>query len=171
MADGVSPDTFKDVFAAVTGAVCVLSTPDVVGRDCALTVTSLTAVSLRPPLALVTVKRSGFLHDALTVSDGWAITVLSTGQLDLARYAARHRYPSDTDDLSAFGPARGSASGAVYFPDGVAAIECRAESLLAAGDHTVAVGRVISRAPDCRGSEPLLYQGRSYRGLGEHLGS
>jgi flavin reductase (DIM6/NTAB) family NADH-FMN oxidoreductase RutF len=152
--------------AELASGVSVLTTRDVVGRDCGLTVTSLASLSLSPPLCLVAVKRGGFLHDALEVADGWAFTMLARDQVDLARYAARHRYPSDTDDFAAFAHRRGPASGALYFTAGVAAIECLPERLVPSGDHTIVVGRVVAVADDCTGEQPLLYHRRRYSSLG-----
>lgn len=169
MAEEAAPDLREAMSHLATG-VCVLTTRDVVGRDCGLTVTSVTSVSLSPPLCLVAVRREGFLHDALEVSDGWALTILARDQQELARYAARHRYPSDTDDFGPFPHRRGPASGALYFPSGVAALECRPFELVPAGDHTLALGRVVAVPEDCTGEEPLLYFRRAYRSVGEVLG-
>lgn len=166
----LGPDALREAMSHLASGVSVLATTDVVGRDCALTVTSLVSVSLRPPLCLVAVKRAGFLHDALEVADGWSVTMLSTGQVDLARYAARHRYPSDTDDFSGHPHRRGAASGALYFTDGVAALECVPQALVEAGDHTIALGRVVAIAQDCTGVEPLLYHRRDYRTIAGPLG-
>jgi flavin reductase (DIM6/NTAB) family NADH-FMN oxidoreductase RutF len=158
----VSPEEFRDVFAGLTAAVCLLATTDVVGRDCALTVTSVAGVSLVPPLALVAVKRDGFLHDAISVADGWAVTMLAEEQLALARYAARHRYPSDTDDFRTEPSVRGAESGALLFTGGVAGFECRTEELVPAGDHTLVLGRLVATAVGMTGTVPLLYGRRTW---------
>jgi len=155
--------------ASLATGVCVLSTRDVVGRDCGLTVTSVASLSLHPPLCLVAVRRGGFLHDALEVADGWALTILAEQQVDLARYAARHRYPSDVDDFAAFRTNRGEATGTLYFTDGLAALECRPFSLVPAGDHSIAVGEVVAMPADCTGTDPLLYHRRAYRGIGAKI--
>lgn len=160
------PLDLRPVMTHLASGVSVVSTRDVVGRDCALTITSLVSLSLNPPLVLVAVKREGFLHDALTVADGWAVTMLAADQVGLAEYTARHRYPGDTDDFSAYPHRRGRSSDSLYFVDGVAAIECVPETLVDAGDHTVAVGRVVRIADDCNGREPLLYHERAYRLVG-----
>jgi flavin reductase (DIM6/NTAB) family NADH-FMN oxidoreductase RutF len=162
VADGVGPAELKDAFSRWTTGVCLLTTTDPVGRDCGLTVTSVASVSLRPPLALVCVKRDGFLHDALSVADGWAITVLSADLLDLARYTARSRFPSDTDDFSAWPTRRGALSGALMPLAGLVAVECVPYSLVPAGDHTAAIGLVVATHRDLVGREPLLYGDREF---------
>lgn len=160
----------RTAMAHLASGVCLLTTQDVVGRDCGLTVTSVASLSLSPPLCLVAVKRAGFLHDALEVAEGWAITMLSTDQVDLARYAARHRYPSDTDDFSVFQPRRGPVSSALYFTGGVAAVECVPHRLIPSGDHTIAVGRVVAIPADCTGTQPLVYHQRHYTSVGQVIG-
>jgi flavin reductase (DIM6/NTAB) family NADH-FMN oxidoreductase RutF len=167
--DDVEPLDLRVAMAHLASGVCLVSTRDVVGRDCALTVTSVASLSLRPPLVLVAVKRGGFLHDALDVADGWAVTILAADQVDLARYAARHRYPSDTDDFSSYPSRRGQASGALYFTDGLAALECRPVQLVPAGDHSIAIGEVVAMPQDCTGEQPLLYHRRAYRGIGPEI--
>ena len=161
-----APLDLRRAMAHLASGVSILSTRDVVGRDCALTVTSLVSLSLVPPLCLVAVKRGGFLHDALEVADGWSVTMLAKGQVDLARYAARHRYPGDVDDFSPYQSRRGAHSGALYFTGGVAAVECVPEQQVAAGDHSIAIGRVVHLPADCVGEQPLLYHERDYHELG-----
>ncbi|MGH9250752.1 MAG: flavin reductase family protein, partial [Acidimicrobiales bacterium] len=95
-------DEFRDAMARLAGGVGVLTMTDPVGRDCGITVTAVSSVSLEPPLVLVCVRRGGFVHDALFVADGWALTLLADDQTGLARYAARHRHPGDRDDFSAW---------------------------------------------------------------------
>jgi flavin reductase (DIM6/NTAB) family NADH-FMN oxidoreductase RutF len=146
----------------LASGVSLITTRDVVGRDCGLTITSLVSLSLDPPLCLIAVKRGGFLHDALEVSDGWAVTMLSVEQVGLAQYAARHRYPSDTDDFASYAHRRAQASDALYFTDGVAALDCVSERLIPSGDHTIVVGRVVALADDCTGRAPLVYHRRRY---------
>lgn len=165
-----TPD-LREAMSHLASGVSVLTTRDVVGRDCGLTVTSLASVSLQPPLCVVAVKRDGFLHDALEVADGWAVTMLAAQQIGLARYTARHRYPSDTDDFGPYPHRRGPVSDALYFTEGLVAVECVRYDLVPAGDHTLALGRVVRVADDCTGAAPLLYHRRGYRGLGESLGA
>ena len=74
MADESAPD-LREAMSHLAAGVSLLATRDVVGRDCGLTVTSLASVSLDPPLCAVAVRRGGFLHDALAVADGWAVTI------------------------------------------------------------------------------------------------
>ncbi|MGH8777186.1 MAG: flavin reductase family protein [Jiangellaceae bacterium] len=162
-------DDFRDAMARLAGGVGVLTTRDLVGRDCGITVTAVSSVSLDPPLVLTCVRRGGFVHDALLVADGWALTMLDDSQLALAHYAARHRHPGGRDDFSPWPTRRGSASGALVFTAGVSAIECVPDDLVDAGDHTIAIGRVVAVASDATGERPLVYVDRAYRAAGGPL--
>lgn len=164
----VSVDDFRDAMARLAAGVAIVTTRDPVGRDAGITVTSFTPVSLVPPLVLVCVRKDGFIADALVVSDGWAVTVLSEGQVELARYAARHRHPGSRDDFSRW-PHRRGIGGAPVLTGGVSAAECITYAEHPAGDHLILVGRVIGVdiAPH---RLPLLYVDRRYRAEGGDRG-
>lgn len=165
---GVTAEDFRDAMARLAAGVAVVTTRDVVGRDLGITVTSFTPVSLDPPLVLVCVRRDGFVADALAVSDGWAVSMLSEDQVDLARYAARHRHPGSRDDLSPW-PHRRGVGGAPVLTGGVSLVECLPYAEHEAGDHLVVIGRVVAVEvrPDRR---PLLYVDRRYRAEGDDRG-
>jgi flavin reductase (DIM6/NTAB) family NADH-FMN oxidoreductase RutF len=159
-------DDYRDAMARLAGGVGVLAMKDPVGRDCGITVTALSSVSLEPPLVLTCVRRGGFVHDALFVADGWALTMLADDQIELAHYAARHRHPGDKDDFSRWARRRGAESDALIFTGGVSAVDCVPYELVDAGDHTVAIGRVVSVANGLTGAQPLLYVDRGYHATG-----
>ncbi|WP_166351571.1 flavin reductase family protein [Phytoactinopolyspora limicola] len=152
---------FREAMARLSGGVAVLTTLDPIGRACGLTVTAVSSVSLSPPLVLVCVKREGFIHDALFVADGWSLTFLASDQLDAAEYFARHRYPGDRDDFSAW-PARRSNTGEFVLTGGVAAVTCAPFQLVEAGDHTIAIGEVVHVPDDMTGGTPLVHGDRAY---------
>lgn len=156
--------------ARLAGGVAVLTTLDPVGRQCGLTVTAVASLSLEPPMVMVAVKKDGFIHDALYVADGWSVTLLSADQVDLAHYAARPRGPGDRDDFSPW-PRRPAVTGEWVFTDGVAAVECRGERFVDAGDHTIAIGLVASVAADTTGRVPLVHVDRMYSEPGRVLGA
>lgn len=135
------------------------------GRDCALTVTAVASVSREPALVLVCVKRDGYSHDAMTVSDGWVLNLLSTEQLDLSHYAARHRAPGDRDDLRRWFSHRSSITGAAVLDETIATVECVPYSSTDAGDHSVEIGRVVAAATSEAGT-PLVHVDRGYWSVG-----
>ncbi|WP_158542803.1 flavin reductase family protein [Phytoactinopolyspora halophila] len=155
-----APD-FRDAMARLGSGVGILTTLDPIGRDCGLTVSAVSAVSLDPPLVLVCVKKDGFIHDAIYVADGWSLTFLAVDQLEVARYCARHRHPGARDDFSAW-TTRRTDNGELIFTGGVAAVECAPYQFVDAGDHTIAIGEVVRVPADMRGETPLLHVDRAY---------
>ena len=153
---------YRDAMARLASGVCVVTTRDLVGRDCGITVTAFSAVSLRPPLVLVCVRQHSFVADALSVADGWAVNLLAEDQLGLARYASRHHRPGDTDDFGPWPTRRGAVSDALVFTDAVAAVECLPNDLVEAGDHTIAIGHVVTASSRSTEARPLLYVDRGY---------
>lgn len=163
--ESVGERPYRDAMARLAGGVALITTRDPVGRDCGITVTAFSAVSLDPPLALVCLRREGFIHDAVIVSDGWAFTMLAADQVDLARYAARHHRPGDPDNFSPWAHRRGKLVDALVFTGGVAAIECVPHQIVDSGDHTIVIGRVVAAANDMTGTDPLVYVDRDYHRL------
>jgi flavin reductase (DIM6/NTAB) family NADH-FMN oxidoreductase RutF len=161
---------FRDAMARLAGGVAVLTTLDPVGRQCGLTVTAVASLSLEPPMVLVSVKKDGFIHDALYVADGWSLTFLATDQVDLAHYAARGRAPGDRDDFGRW-PHRPAGTGEFVFTGGVAAVSCESDRFIEAGDHTVAIGRVTAVAAGLSGHAPLVHVDRAYIEPGRVLGA
>lgn len=161
---------FQDAMARLAGGVGLLAVRDPIGRDCGITVTAVSSVSLDPPLVLACVKRDGFIHDALYVADSWTLTMLADDQLDLAEYAARSRHPGARDDFTRWDHRPGDVADALVLTGGVAAIECVPYKLVDAGDHTVVIGRVVATAADMIGERPLVHMDRAYRGPGIELG-
>lgn len=163
-----SPD-LRNAMARLAGGVAVLSALDPIGRDCGLTVTAVSSVSLDPPLVLVCVKKNGFIHDALFVAEGWSLTFLAADQLEAARYFARYRYPGDRDDFTPWRTRR-AGNGELILTGGVSAIECEPHDLVDAGDHTIAIGQVVQVPADLGGGAPLIHVDRQYYVPGDVLG-
>ncbi len=134
----------RSVMRRFATGVCVVSTfvdlPDG-RRHNALTVNSLTSLSLEPPLVSLSLRRgSGFLAD-LMASRLWAVSVLDADSEDLARIFAR---PEEERRRALDGlPAEpGPSTGALLLDSG-AWLECRYRNHVAAGDHDLVIGEVV----------------------------
>ena len=81
----------RTVFSRFATGITVVS----VGREepSGMTANSFTSVSIEPPLILVCVNRSAWIHQAALESGGFAVSVLSTRQERAARYFADHSRP------------------------------------------------------------------------------
>lgn len=137
--------------------VLTVTGPD--GRPHGMTASSLTSVSLEPPLVLVCVDHAARMHPILIHAERFIVNVLAADQEELSR---RFADPHD-DRFDGIGH-RTTSDGLVYLDGTLAHIECRREMLYEAGDHTIVVGRVISGR--AREGHPLVYFRGGYAGLG-----
>lgn len=122
------------------------------GESRGATVNAFTAVSLDPPLVLVSLARTSCA--AQRVGDGpFAVNVLRADQIDVAmqfagrpRPGARILWQHD--------------HGAPQLADTVATFQCRPWETYDGGDHVLVVGEVV--AAEQRPGEPLLFTGGSF---------
>ena len=131
------------------------------GQALGLTVASLVALSLEPPLVGVAVGRHAALHELLREAGSFGVSILADGQERLAQHFARGVPPIglwsgiDTREGSLGPPLLAGALGW---------IECNLAAEHVTGDHTLFVGSVASfeRGP---GREALVYLRQRYEPL------
>jgi flavin reductase (DIM6/NTAB) family NADH-FMN oxidoreductase RutF len=141
----VSAERFRDVLGCLAGGVCVIATREPEGRPRGLTATAVCSVSLDPPLVLVCLSSGSHTHDAITASGVFAVTFLGAPDSSVA------------DRL------REMATGAPVLEAGLGYCDCVVVKEVAAGDHTVFIGRVEAAGISERAEgyvAPLLH----YRG-------
>lgn len=147
---------FRDAMGRLAAGVSVVTSIDAEGDPYGLTATAVCSVSLDPPMVLVCIATSSTTHDVVEASERFAINFLGREQADLARRFS-------TSDADKFGGVawRGGSTGCPVIPGALAACECELDRSVAAGDHTVFLGRVVTvRLEDGPPGEPLVY----YRG-------
>jgi len=130
------------------------------GSDQGMTVSAFCSVSLEPPLVLVCIEKSASAYSALTTAAGFAVSILSAKQEQIAR-----RFSIvDIDRFEGVGFTR-SSSGYAILDDVLGVLECRRVALHDAGDHTIILGEV--EATRVETGTPLLYYRGGYAQL-EH---
>ncbi|MBD0673177.1 flavin reductase family protein [Streptomyces sp. CBMA156] len=149
---------FKDAMAALAGGVCVVTTTGPDGTPYGFAATSVTSVSLDPPMMLVCQAKSSRSYRLFAEAGPVAINVLAAGQRPVAE-----RFATSVDDKFAgtgFEYAEGLAP---VLPGALAAVRCRRARTVDAGDHSVLLLDVLDvrTAP----GEPLIYHGRRYERL------
>lgn len=103
-----------------------------------LTVNSLTSLSLDPPLLLVCIGRGASCHDRLVQAGSFALSILGTHQVGVAR-----RFAEEPSEVRFDGVAwRPGATGDPLVEGCTAWISCTLESVHRGGDHSILVGRV-----------------------------
>jgi flavin reductase (DIM6/NTAB) family NADH-FMN oxidoreductase RutF len=146
--------------------VCIVTTyaDRVKGRrHDAVTVNSLTSVSLDPPLVSLCLRRdSGFLTDLL-VAKTWAVSILDGSAADTARLFAQDRATRATA-VDALRASPGHYTGALVL-DAPSWLECVLWGSFALGDHTMVVGEVVVAGVQ-HGRTSLVFLHGRYHALG-----
>jgi flavin reductase (DIM6/NTAB) family NADH-FMN oxidoreductase RutF len=139
---------------APVGVVTVQLADDAAG----LTVDSFVALSLEPPLVGVALRRHAALHELLREAGSFAVSILASGQEDLAQHFARGVPP--IAHWKGIETTSGEL-GVLLLAGALGWIECRLASEQEVGDHTLFVGEVVSvrRGP---GREALVHLRRAY---------
>lgn len=149
----LDPFAFRNLLGRFASGVTVVTTIDDAGDDSGMTVSAFSSVSLEPPLILVCIDHDATMHASLTRVTHFGISILSSGQEELARRFAEQ----DATRFDGVGFTRGRG-GMALIDDALAHIECTRVAVHEAGDHTIIVGEVDSAIVN--EGDPLLY----YRG-------
>lgn len=144
----LTPPEFRRALSGLAAGVCVVTVRDAAGGATGMTATSVTSLSLEPPLVLVCVGHEALMHDTIVAAAGFGITMLAAGQQALAeRFATRGR-----QDIAA---AAVTPAGLPRLPGALGVLDCRRRAVLPGGDHSIVVGEVEwAETTDAR---PLLY--------------
>ncbi|MGY4643503.1 flavin reductase family protein [Cellulomonas sp. URHB0016] len=138
--EGASPDVFRAAVGRLPAGVAVV-TLRWRGTVHATTVSSLTSVSLEPPLVLFCVHADARLRDALDDVDTWAVSVLADDQAPTADWLASYGRPT-IDQLARVPHRTAPVSGGAWIDGAAAWFDCRTQAVHRAGDHDVVVGLV-----------------------------
>lgn len=150
-------NAFTDAMSRAVNGVSIVTTDGPKGKF-GLTVSSMTSVSVTPPMLLVCINRSSIAHDAIRDNERFAINVLASRQNEIAnQFAGR----GDVGSEYRFDQREWDTTTGVPRLCGAAAIfECQLVSAMTFGTHSIIVGQVTH---SCPGKDvPLLYTGRNY---------
>lgn len=151
----INADLFRQTMRQFASGISVITTgklPQVHG----MTATSVTSLSMDPPLILVCIHRSNDTHRILAAGGHFGVNILSEGQVSLSnRFASKGETRYSFEDLDLFeGP-----HGATFFQGCAAAVEAEVCNAFDGGDHTIYVGRVVWASADPVRSPLVHYQG------------
>lgn len=126
------------------------------------TVSTVTSVSLEPPVLLCCLARGSRTLEAVRHARRFAVHLLAAGQADLAERFSRP--PGDRTRFAGLGREVLLVGGSPVISGVLAVAWCDLSSAAEVGDHVVLYGRVVSSRVG-RG-EPLVWHARAYRELG-----
>lgn len=133
------------------------------GHDVALTVGSMTSVSLDPLLLLVSLHNEARVLEGIEGGSGFAVSVLPASHRGLAAWLGEPGRPLH-NQLARVSHRRGDVLDVALVDDALAAFECRTSAVHVAGDHSIVVGEVVAVHASQTGEPALVH----YRGgLGE----
>ena len=143
-----------DLFRRLTAGVYVVGVADG-GRRNAFTAAWLMQVSFDPVLLALSVNPGHASFPLLVGGGGFAVSVLSRNQLDLARHFGTQS-ARDTDKLSGVSW-RAGRTGAPIIAEAVAYLECRLTGRIPAGDHEIVIARPVAGEILLPDTMPLTY--------------
>eukprot|EP01135_Chromosphaera_perkinsii_P002709 Nk52_evm77s226 gene=Nk52_evmTU77s226 len=139
-----------------------------------MTCSSLTSVSLFPPIVSFCVKVPSALHNALSERRQFMVNVLNEDQKELSAQFSKH-YLTGAEQFENVKFSIDEASKAPILQDCLTSIQCDVyREPLEVGDHIMWFGlvkNIFNHIPeiDEERNHPLLYFNRSYRKLGKRL--
>ena len=135
----MSGEELRALMSRVPSGVAVI-TVDADGQRLGLTIGSLVALSLEPPLVAIAVSRQSAMHELLREAGGFAASILAAGQEWLAQHFARGVPPIAMWHGIAL---EAGASGAPLLAGALGWLECSLQDELPVGSHTLFVGQVL----------------------------
>jgi flavin reductase (DIM6/NTAB) family NADH-FMN oxidoreductase RutF len=125
------------------------------GRSNAFTAAWVTQVSFDPLLVCLSINPENFSHSLLRPGSSFVINVIGKSRLDLVRHFGTQS-GRDVDKLAGQ-RWRPGALGAPFLLEAAAYLECRLEGSMRAGDHELALGRVVGGAVIDDTAVPMIY--------------
>jgi flavin reductase (DIM6/NTAB) family NADH-FMN oxidoreductase RutF len=154
-------DELRTLMRRVPSGVAVV-TVDVQGQQLGLTVGSLVALSLEPPLVGVAVRRDAALHALLAEAGAFAASFLAAGQDALAQHFARGVPPIALWEGIERRP--GPHTGAPLLDKALGWLEAELRDSRDAGDHSWFVGEVLATELG-PATDALVHVGGGFRRL------
>jgi flavin reductase (DIM6/NTAB) family NADH-FMN oxidoreductase RutF len=155
-----APEEFTAALRQYAAGVCLLTLQDDID-DVGTTVTSVMSVSAVPPLVAVGLTADGYPAELLAEIGRCALTVLAAEHAIVASRFASAGRPSARHLLESVPWHRAPGSGGIVLDGGLAALDCRVERLVDAGDHLLALLEVTGVPVLNPDAPPLLrFRGR-----------
>jgi flavin reductase len=152
------PKLLRRTFGAFATGVTVVT----VGGETphGMTANSFTSVSLDPPLVLVCVGRNAVVHQILSATGTFGVSVLAGHQETAARHFADRLRPLGSAQFDAVDWQPGRHTSAPLVTGALARFECELWNTYDGGDHSIFVGKVVSLERSIDQDGLLFFQGR-----------
>jgi N-acetyl-1-D-myo-inositol-2-amino-2-deoxy-alpha-D-glucopyranoside deacetylase len=160
----VDADRFRRVLGRfVTGVTVMTTLAD--GSPHGMTASSVTSVSLHPPLVLVCVDRSATMAEEVVRGGVFALSFLADDQAAVSvTFADPDRPAGEAQFVDV--PHRPEVTGSPVLEGAVAWVDARVHGVHDGGDHLIVVGEVLDLGQD-PARRPLAYHAGAYADLAE----
>jgi flavin reductase (DIM6/NTAB) family NADH-FMN oxidoreductase RutF len=138
----VPAEEFAAALRQYAAGVCLLTVQDDID-DVGTTVSAVMSVSAVPPLVAVGLASDGYPAEVLGDVGSCALTVLAADHAIVASRFSSAGRPSARHLLESVPWRRAPVSGGIVLDDGLAAVDCRLDRMIAAGDHVLALLEVV----------------------------
>ena len=158
----IDPKGFRDVMSCFASGVTVVTTM-CGGEPHGLTVSAFSSVSLAPPRVLICLGNDTDSKPLIDRSGCFAVHILGKDHVELGPRFAK-LIPGVEDPFIGM-TYRAEATGSPILTECIAWLDCRVESAVAIGDHTIYIGDVQAASRAQHDGEPVLYYRRAWRVL------
>lgn len=158
----VDPKSFREVMSQFASGVTVVTTI-CDGVPHGLTVSAFSSVSLSPPRVLICLGNDTDSKPLIDRSGNFAVHILGRSHVALGPRFAK-LIPGVEDPFEGM-TYRVEVTGSPILDDCIAWLDCRVESAVPIGDHTIYIGDVQAAGRDAGESDPVLYFRRAWRVL------
>lgn len=138
----VDPARHRQAIGRFASGVAV-ATSRLRGQDVAMTVDSLTSISLDPVLLMVSLHAEARVLEGVLAGGPLGISVLTARQRRIAEWLAEVGRPLH-GQLAQVPHDHGPVTGAALVRDALATFECRTFAVYEAGDHMLVLGEVVA---------------------------
>jgi len=158
-----NPELFREVFGRFATGVAVITAAGSDGSG-GMTANALCSLSLDPLLALVCFENRARTLPIVRDAGRFGVNLLAAEQEDIAGVFAS-KLP-EAEKL--VGVDHRLEHGVPIIEGALAWAVCELQELIAGGDHTIAIGRVLALGLKQDEPEPLLWYAGTYRALAPH---
>ena len=159
-ANGADGAAYRACFGSFATGVAVASCQADAASGTAITINSLTSVSLDPALALFCLEESSGTMESFLRAGHFALNILAQNQREISNRYARDHNPVAGDFDAPW------QSGAPILRGALAVADCVLHDVYGGGDHRIIVGRVVETGWR-EGAKPLLYYRGTYGSIGD----
>ncbi|MEU2757593.1 flavin reductase family protein [Streptomyces albidoflavus] len=150
---------FKEAMALLAAPVSVVTTLDAAGRRWGFTASSVSSVSLDPPLVMVGIALASSCHAAMAQAGEFVVNLLGESHRPIAQ-----RFATSGVDRFAAGDFDAWAADTALpcLPDAKVLLRCRTVDVIRAGDHDLLLGTPQQIRIRDRSLPPLLWYQRGF---------